>query len=77
VPVDINYVGDDGRSLLIMALKSRRHALASYLLAREDVNVNLAAADGETPLVAACSNGMMEHAEMIIDRGCTLDDSER
>lgn len=61
-------INDDGSNALIIAIKQENRKIAKTLI-RLGINVNSSNAGGETPLILATWNGMIDLIELLLQEG--------
>lgn len=69
---DPNTVDEKGQVALYIALRDESFAVAETLLASQDLQVDAANAEGETPLMLAALRGQRDWVERLLARGARL-----
>lgn len=70
--LDPNSRDANGQTALVLALRGDASATTKLLVAHERVDVNLANASGETPLMMAALRGNAEVARVLLGRGAQV-----
>jgi uncharacterized protein len=75
-PTIINARDEKGETALIVAISRRDEDWAMYLLS-EEADPNLAARNGDTPLIAAARAGYLSAADTLVRLGAKVDSANR